>query len=71
MANINKIQVNGTEYDIQDASAQTAISSLQTSVNGKQDLLTAGDNITIVNNVISSTGGGMQASVENTTLILA
>lgn len=32
-----------------------AIATLQ---NGKQDKLTAGDNITIVNNVISATGGG-------------
>ena len=32
--------------------------TLQTSIDSKQDILTAGDNITIVDNVISSTGGG-------------
>ena len=32
--------------------------ALKSELNGKQDKLTAGDNITIVDNVISSTGGG-------------
>ena len=32
--------------------------ALKSELDGKQDKLTAGDNITIVNNVISSTGGG-------------
>lgn len=34
------------------------VANLQTTLNGKQDTLTAGQNITIVDNVISATGGG-------------
>ena len=37
--------------------------TLQTSVDSKQDILTAGDDITIVNNLISSTGSGGSASI--------
>lgn len=44
MANINKIRLSGQTYDIQDSNAQP--------------LLTAGQGITIENNVISATGGG-------------
>lgn len=44
MANINKIRLSGQTYDIQDPNAQP--------------LLTAGQGITIENNVISATGGG-------------
>jgi hypothetical protein len=44
MANINKIRLSGTTYNIQDPNAQP--------------LLTAGQGITIENNVISVTGGG-------------
>lgn len=44
MANINKIRLSGTTYNIQDQNAQP--------------LLTAGQGITIENNVISATGGG-------------
>lgn len=44
MANINKIRLSGTTYSIQDENAQP--------------LLTAGQGITIENNVISATGGG-------------
>ena len=51
---INKIKKGEIEYDVQDARVDT----LQTEVAGKQDQLTAGDNITIVNNVISASGGG-------------
>lgn len=43
MANINKIKLSGTTYNIQDENAQP--------------LLTAGQGITIENNVISATGG--------------
>lgn len=39
----------------------TAINNLVTSVASKQDLLTAGQNITIQGNVISATGGGASA----------
>ena len=38
--------------------------ALKSELNGKQDKLTAGDNITIVDNVISSTGGGGGGSVD-------
>ena len=38
--------------------------ALKSELDGKQDKLTAGDNITIVNNVISSTGGGGGGSVD-------
>ena len=45
------------------------VSELQTELDTKQDTLTAGDNITIVDNVISSSGGGSGtttiADVEN------
>ncbi len=34
------------------------VANLQTTLDGKQDVLTAGDNITIVDGVISATGGG-------------
>ena len=44
MANINKIRLSGQTYNIQDQNAQP--------------LLTAGQGITIENNVISATGGG-------------
>lgn len=43
--------VNTVQYE----QTQNAVTALQT---GKQDKLTAGDNITIENNVISATGGG-------------
>ena len=38
--------------------------TLQTSIDSKQGILTAGDNITIVDNVISSSGGGSSSSIE-------
>lgn len=62
---------SGTAYDgakgNQNASAistlRTNVSNLQTSVNGKQDKLTAGDNITIQNGVISATGSGSEGGL--------
>ena len=60
MADISKIELpDGNNYDIKDASARESISQLNDS---KQNKLTAGDNITIENNVISATGGGSGAS---------
>lgn len=50
MANINKIRLSGQTYNIQDPNAQP--------------LLTAGQGISIENNVISATGGG--GSVDQT-----
>ena len=38
--------------------------TLQTSIDSKQDILTAGDNISIVDNVISSSGSGSSSSIE-------
>ena len=55
MANINKIKLSGTTYNIQDSNAQP--------------LLTAGQGITIENNVISATGGGGITSGEVETMI--
>lgn len=46
-----------TAIDNQLQAQNAAIGALQ---NGKQDKLTAGANISIVNNVISATGGGLQ-----------
>lgn len=46
---------------------QGADNDLQTQINGKQDTLTAGANITIENNVISALGGGTEVALYNTT----
>lgn len=57
MANINKIRLSGQTYDIQDPNAQP--------------LLTAGQGITIENNVISATGGGGGGMTEDDELLLS
>lgn len=44
--------------DAADQHPVSAITGLQTALNGKQDTLTAGSGISIVNNIISATGGG-------------
>lgn len=54
-SNLNQMQTN-IENAIGDV--QDNVDTLSTTVGGKQDTLTAGTNITIENNVISSTGGG-------------
>lgn len=60
MADISKIELpDGNNYDIKDATARESISELN---NSKQNKLTAGDNITIENDVISATGGSGGAS---------
>lgn len=46
---------------------EQADTALQTQLGGKQDALTAGENITIENNVISATGGGASVTLYNTT----
>ena len=55
-----RIDVNGNSSAINTLRTNTnaSITQLQTDVAGKQDQLTAGDNITIENNVISASGGG-------------
>lgn len=60
-----RIDVNGNRSAINSLSSytETHITQLQTDVAGKQDQLTAGQNITIQNNVISASGGGSSASV--------
>jgi len=56
---IDKIQVDGSLYDVKDTSSgYITKSNLNTALSSKQDTLTAGTNITIdQNNVISATGG--------------
>lgn len=48
--------------------AETNITNLQGAVAGKQDTLTAGENITIENNVISATGGATYTAGDNITI---
>lgn len=61
---INKQQLLDEEMDIREdlneglSELQTQITHQAAEIAGKQDKLTAGDNITIVDNVISATGGG-------------
>lgn len=61
---INKQQFLDEEMDIREdlnesvSELQTQITAQATAIAGKQDELIAGDNITIVDNVISATGGG-------------
>lgn len=61
--------VDTTEQEIRD-DLNGSIGELRTQITGKQDQLTAGENITIVDNVISATGGGggMANVVHDTTL---
>ena len=60
-----RIDVNANSSAINTLRTNTnaSITQLQTDVAGKQDQLTAGQNITIQNNVISASGGGSSASV--------
>lgn len=55
-----RVSINGNSSAINTlrTNTETSITQLQTDVAGKQDKLTAGTNITIENNVISSSGGG-------------
>jgi len=60
---INKIRLSGTDYTI-SATTSGGITSgevqtmINESISGKQDTLSAGTGISIVDNVISATGGG-------------
>lgn len=49
--------------DTDDFATKEEVQAVETAVAGKQDRLTAGQNITIENNVISATGGGGQSYV--------
>ena len=55
-------RLDTAEYDIDNletrmGSAEDDIDALETAMAGKQNVLTAGDNITIENNIISASGG--------------
>lgn len=57
----NGLTLNGTEF-----SADTTVLATQSDLSGKQDKLTAGQNITIdADNVISATGGGSSYTAGN------
>ena len=51
-------QMIRADVNSQDSMLQTQITAHASAIAGKQDKLSAGENITIVDNVISSTGGG-------------
>lgn len=55
MARLTKIRIDDHEATIPDSYTKTQTNNL---LNGKQDTLTAGNNITISNNVIEATGAG-------------
>lgn len=72
---INEVASDVNALDTQLDSAEASISEAQTNITalqtGKQDKLTAGTNITIVNNVISASGGsGGGSSIQTTTNVL-
>lgn len=52
------VNANASAINTLRTNTNASITQLQTDVAGKQDQLTAGSNITIENNVISSSGGG-------------
>lgn len=72
---ITEVASDVSELDTRIDSAEDSISIVQTNITalqtGKQDNLTAGTNITIVDNVISASGGsGGGASIQTTTNVL-
>lgn len=68
---INKQQLLDEEMDIRDdlneglSELQTQITAQATAIATKQDQLIAGDNITIVDNIISATGGGGSGGISS------
>ena len=60
---LDTAESNITQLQTNTSTLSGDVSSLQQTVSGKQDQLTAGQNITIQNNVISASGGGSSASV--------
>ena len=57
------VNANASAINTLRTNTNASITQLQTDVAGKQDQLTAGQNITIQNNVISASGGGSSVSV--------
>ena len=56
---------NASALSILDSVVSSNTEKIKNLKSGKQDLLTAGENITIVGNVISSTGGVNEETVKN------
>lgn len=54
----NDVVLNEATWDGTNDSLKDALAGTLTALSSKQDILTAGSNITIENNVISATGGG-------------
>ena len=68
-ANTDAIQKTREDYVQADSELQTQITAQATEIANKQDKLTAGENITIVDNVISATGGGGTGTDDYTQLL--
>lgn len=62
-ANADAIQKTRDDMNEEDGRLQTQITAQAGAIAGKQDKLTAGENITIEDGVISATGGGSQADL--------
>lgn len=64
-----RVSINANTSDINTLRTNTeaSIEDLETGLNGKQDTLTAGDNISIINNVISALTGGGSGGVKTPT----
>lgn len=57
---------NITQLQTDTSQLSGTVQGMQTTIQGKQDKLTAGANITIENNIISSSGGGGQVTLDDT-----
>lgn len=62
---LDTAESNITQLQTTTSTLSGDVSSLQQTVSGKQDQLTAGQNITIQNNVISASGGGSSVTLDN------
>ena len=62
---LDTAESNITQLQTNTSTLSGDVSSLQQTVSGKQDQLTAGQNITIQNNVISASGGGGSVTLDN------
>ena len=62
---LDTAESNITQLQTNTSTLSGDVSSLQQTVSGKQDQLTAGQNITIQNNVISASGGGSSVTLDN------
>lgn len=65
-----RVSINGNSSAINTlrTNTETSITQLQTDVAGKQDKLTAGDNISIINNVISALSSGGSSAKDPSTV---